>query len=130
MDQHTLFIALHGLAVVLLLIIILLRGTTLFKRVEDNQPNQNKRKVYVAIQHASLTLLVFSGLALLYMKHFQVEHWFYAKIILFLVLLSSLIKTYKKDDSVLLSQRRAGLVLSVVAFVAILSLVMIKPVFG
>ncbi len=41
------------------------------------------------------------------MKNFQVQPWFYAKIILFLVLLSSLMKAFKKDDTILLAQRRA-----------------------
>lgn len=60
----------------------------------------------------------------------QVETWFYAKIILFLVMLSSLIKAYKKDDRILLIQRRVGWGLALVAFFAILGLVMLKPSFG
>jgi hypothetical protein len=64
------------------------------------------------------------------MKNFQVEPWFYAKVILFFVLWSSMIKMYKKDDTVLLVQRRAGLLIGTVALVGILGLVMIKPVFA
>jgi hypothetical protein len=37
---------------------------------------------------------------------------------------------YKKDDTVLLVQRRAGLLIGTVALVGILGLVMIKPVFA
>jgi hypothetical protein len=59
----------------------------------------------------------------------QVEPWFYAKVILFLYLVS-MIKMYKKDDTVLLVQRRAGLLIGTVALVGILGLVMIKPVFA
>ncbi len=58
------------------------------------------------------------------------QPWFYAKVILFLVLVSSLGKAYKKDDSILLVQRRAGLFIAVVSLVSILALVMIKPNFG
>ena len=64
------------------------------------------------------------------MKNFQVQPWFYAKIILFLVLLSSLMKAFKKDNTILLAQRRAGLVISAIAFVAIIILVIVKPVFA
>ncbi|ENV34716.1 SirB2 family protein [Acinetobacter gerneri] len=130
MDQHALLIGLHIFAVLLLLIVLILRAMTLFKGIEDDQPNQNKRKLYVAVQHSALTILVVTGGILLYMKHFKVENWFYAKIILFLVLLSSLIKAYKKDNNILMVQRRAGLTLAFIAYIAIIGLVQIKPVFG
>ena len=71
-----------------------------------------------------------TGVIALFLKDFQVEPWFYAKIILFLVMLSSLIKAYKKDDRILLIQRRVGWGLALVAFFAILGLVMLKPSFG
>ena len=45
-------------------------------------------------------------------------------------MLSSFSKAFKKDQSILVVQRKAGLVIGCVAFVAILGLVMIKPVFG
>ena len=64
------------------------------------------------------------------MKDFQVETWFYAKVVLFLVMVSSLIKAYKKDESILLVQRKAGWGIALVAFVAIYGLVLVKPVFG
>ncbi|MCG2916426.1 hypothetical protein, partial [Escherichia coli] len=59
-----------------------------------------------------------------------VQPWFYAKMVLFLVLLSSLMKAFKKDNQILLVHRRAGLFLGAIAFVAIMSLVIIKPVFN
>lgn len=37
---------------------------------------------------------------------------------------------FKKDQDILLVQRRAGLIIGAVAFAAIISLVMIKPVFA
>ena len=39
-------------------------------------------------------------------------------------------KIYKKDNSVLLQQRRAGLLVGTVALVGIIGLVIIKPVFA
>lgn len=122
--------SIHLVGVALLFVIILLRAMTLFKGVQDNQPSQSSRKLFVAFQHSSLTIVVLTGVALLVMKDFQVETWFYAKIILFLVMLSSLIKAYKKDDSILLVQRKAGWVIALVAFIAIYGLVLVKPVFG
>ena len=45
-------------------------------------------------------------------------------------MVSSLIKAYKKDETILLVQRKAGWVIALVAFVAIYGLVLVKPVFG
>lgn len=126
----TLLASIHLVGIALLFVVILLRGMTLFKGVENNQPNQSSRKLFVALQHSSLTIVVFTGVALLVMKDFQVETWFYAKVVLFLVMVSSLIKAYKKDETILLVQRKAGWVIALVAFIAIYGLVLVKPVFG
>ncbi len=126
----TLLASIHLVGIALLFVVILLRGMTLFKGVENNQSNQSSRKLFVALQHLSLTIVVFTGVALLVMKDFQVETWFYAKVVLFLVMVSSLIKAYKKDESILLVQRKAGWGIALVAFVAIYGLVLVKPVFG
>lgn len=126
----TLLASIHLVGIGLLFVVILLRGMTLFKGVENNQPNQSSRKLFVALQHSSLTIIVFTGIALLVMEDFQVETWFYAKVVLFLVMVSSLIKAYKKDETILLVQRKAGWVIALVAFIAIYGLVLVKPVFG
>ncbi|MDY6484975.1 SirB2 family protein [Acinetobacter faecalis] len=126
----TLLASIHLVGIALLFVVILLRGMTLFKGVENNRSNQSSRKLFVALQHSSLTIVVFTGIALLVMKNFQVETWFYAKVVLFLVMVSSLIKAYKKDESILLVQRKAGWGIALVAFVAIYGLVLVKPVFG
>ena len=126
----TLLASIHLVGIALLFVVILLRGMTLFKGVENNQPNQSSRKLFVALQHSSLTIIVFTGIALLVMNDFQVETWFYAKVVLFLVMVSSLIKAYKKDETILLVQRKAGWVIALVAFIAIYGLVLVKPVFG
>ncbi|MDN5511314.1 SirB2 family protein [Acinetobacter sp.] len=120
----------HMIAVTLLIGAIIARGLTLFVGVRGNQPNPVARKFLVAWQHLAMTVIILTGLTSLVIKHFEVQPWFYAKIVLFLVLLSSLIKTYKKDDSILLVQRRAGLTIAVVTLIALISLVMIKPNFG
>ncbi len=130
MDTHLLIKIIHMSSVAVALIVFIARASTLFIGTQNQQPNPKGRIIFVALQHLSFTVLTITGIILLVMKDFQVQSWFYAKIVLFLVLLSSLIKTYKKDDSILLPQRRAGLVISSVAFLAIISLVMIKPVFG
>lgn len=129
MDAQML-LTLHWVAVILAGVAILSRAWSLFSGTEGNMPNPAARKVFVAVQHSAMTLLILTGVALLVMKGFEVQSWFYAKIILFVVLLSSLSKAYKKQDQVLLAQRRAGLFLAMVAFISILGLVMIQPNFG
>ena len=126
----TLLASIHLVGIALLFVVILLRGMTLFKGVENNQPNQSSRKLFVALQHSSLTIVVFTGVALLVMKDFQVESWFYAKAVLFLVMVSSLIKACKRVVPILLVFCIAGWVIVLVAFVAIYGLVLVKPVFG
>ena len=118
----------HMSAVALAYVVFVLRALTLFMGVQGQQPNLKGRTAFVALQHLSYILIVLTGMSLLVMNQFVVKPWFYAKIILFLVLISSLIKAYKKEDSILLAQRRAGLVISAVALLAILGLVMVKPV--
>lgn len=130
MDTHLLIKIIHMSSVSLLILAIFLRALTLFVGVEQDQPSQKGRKLFVALQHLSLTLLVITGVTLLIMNDFKVQPWFYAKIVLFLVVISSLIKAFKKDPSILLVQRRAGLLIGVVALAALISLVVIKPVFG
>lgn len=130
MENLSMLNNIHVAAVALLLLVIVVRAMTLFKGTLNHSPNPKAWKVFVALQHSALTLIVVTGVIALFLKEFQVETWFYAKIILFLVMLSSLIKAYKKDDRILLIQRRVGWGLALVAFFAILGLVMLKPSFG
>lgn len=130
MDTHLIVKIIHMSSAVLAMLVFVLRAFTLFFGTQNQQPNPKGRVAFVAVQHLSYTLLVITGVALLVMNHFQVQTWFYAKILLFFVLLSSQIKAYKKDEAILLAQRRAGLVLGAIAFVSILALILIKPVFG
>lgn len=130
MDSHLLLKIVHMGAVSLALLAFICRALTLFVGVREQQPNPVARKLLVGSQHLAFALIALTGVILLIMNNFQVQPWFYAKIILFFVLLSALSKAFKRDDSILLVQRRAGLLLAGVAFAAIIALVIIKPVFG
>lgn len=120
----------HLVGVGLLLIALVVGGFSLLQGTTSQQPNLKFRKVFIALQHSALALLILTGIALLASVHFKVEPWFYAKIILFFVMFSSLIKAYKKDVSILLVQRKAGWGIAFIAFIAIYGLVIFKPAFG
>lgn len=127
----------HLIGFALLLVVILIRAKTLFtgltpienensetSTTANLQPDQKYRRLFVACQHSCLTLVGFSGIYLLYNKDFQVQPWFYAKIMLFAVLLSSLIKAFKKPNAqILLVQRKAGLCIALFCYISILALV-------
>ncbi|RZG76919.1 SirB2 family protein [Acinetobacter sp. WCHAc060025] len=130
MDIHLLIKIIHMTSVAVLILVFVLRASTLFIGTQNQQPNPKGRVAFVALQHLSLTLIVLTGITLLVMNEFKVQPWFYAKIVLFIVFLSSQIKAYKKDDSILLAQRHAGLLIGAVALISTLALVMIKPVFS
>ena len=130
MDLHLLIKIIHMSAVSALILVFVLRAATLFIGVQDQQPNPKARPALVGFQHLALTLMIVTGIALLVMNKFEVQPWFYAKVILFLVLWSSLIKAYKKDPQILLAQRRAGVVIGGIALLGILVLVISKPVFA
>ncbi|WLF83447.1 invasion protein expression up-regulator SirB [Moraxella sp. ZY210820] len=130
----------HLIGFALLLVVVLIRAKTLFTGLtaienENNetlttanlQPDQKYRRLYVACQHSCLTLVGFSGIYLLYNKDFQIQPWFYAKIMLFAVLLSSLIKAFKKPNPhILLVQRKAGLYIALFCYISILALVIVN----
>ena len=130
MDMQLTVKIVHMISVTLLIGVVIARAFTLFVGVQGNQPNPVARKLFVALQHLSMTLIVLTGLTSLVIKNFEVQSWFYAKVVLFLVLFSSLMKAYKKDDRILLVQRRAGLAIAMVALMAIIGLVMVRPNFG
>ncbi|NHC03329.1 SirB2 family protein [Acinetobacter sp. 187] len=130
MDAHLAVKIVHMSSATLLIIAIVIGLLTLYVGTQDNQPNPKLRKVFMALQHLSLLLIILTGVSLLVMNEFQVKPWFYAKVVLFLVVISSLIKAFKKDGSIALAQRRAGMFIGVVALIALFSLVIIKPVFS
>ena len=130
MDTHLITKIIHMSTATLALIMYIICGLSLFVGLENGQPKAKTRKALTAILHASLGILLVTGLVLLVMNSFQVQTWFYAKAVLFVVMFSSLIKAFKRDDQILLVQRRAGWVIAGVAFASILTLVVIKPVFN
>ena len=130
MENLTLIHNLHLVAALLLIVIVCVRAYTLFVGTEGNLPNPVARRIFVAIQHSALTLIVITGAGLLMMRQHELQLWFYAKIILFCVLLSSLIKAYKKTDTVLLIQRKAGWILALVAYIAVYVLTVVQPSFS
>lgn len=130
MDTHLLIKIVHMSSATLLILAIFVGVLTLYVGTQDNQPNPKLRKVFMALQHLSLLLIILTGVTLLVLNQFQVKPWFYAKVVLFLVVISSLMKAFKKDSHVLLVQRRAGLFIGIASLIALMSLVIIKPVFG
>ena len=129
MDTQLIIKIVHMSLASLLILVVFARATTLLVGVQGEQPNPVARKLLVGLQHFSVTFVVITGLVALYLKDFAVEPWFYAKVVLFFVMLSSLSKVFKQDPQLLLTQRRAGMMLAVVALLSLIGLVMIKPVF-
>lgn len=129
MDIQLLIKIVHMTLASLLIVVVLVRTLTLFVGVQGEQPNPVARKLLVALQHFAVTFIAITGLIALYLKDFVVQPWFYAKVVLFLVMLSALMKAFKKDPQVLLVQRRAGMILAILALACLIGLVIIKPVF-
>lgn len=128
MNELTALHYVHIGAFVVLLCVVAVRATTLFKNIDaDGQPSQQNRRVFVAFQHIALTMIGFTGIFLLYQKQFTVQPWFYAKVMLFAVMLSSLITAFKKTNpEILLVQRKAGLLIALFCYIAILGLVFLN----
>lgn len=120
----------HIIAAYSAFIFLLLRAFPILIQGRWQEKSTMSNKILVALQHSSYSILVLSGLWLLWTIHFQVEAWFYAKIILFVVVLSASAKAFKRHADILLIQRQAGLFLAIVAYFAIFGLVLLKPQFG
>ena len=130
MDAHLIIKIIHMSTVLLMAVVLIGRGLSLWLAPQGQLPNPKARVLLVALQHLSLSVFLLTGLILLVMKDFQVQPWFYAKMVLFVAMLSALIKAFRKDPNTLMVQRRAGWTIATVAFVAIIAIVMIKPTFG
>lgn len=129
METQLLVKIIHMSLASLLILVVLARTATLFVGVQAEQPNPKARKLLVGLQHFSFTFIALTGLVSLYLKDFVVQQWFYAKIVLFLVIVSSMIKAFKADPTILLAQRRAGMGIAIMALAGLIGLVIIKPVF-
>lgn len=129
MSSLDLLKSLHVLGIVLFVIMLILQTWMLFKNQEIDVNHLKYRRLFVIVQHSMFSVLMVTGLTLLYLKGFNVQHWFYAKVILFLVLMSAVIKAFKtRGQPILLVQRRGGVVLAWIALISILLLVWFKPV--
>lgn len=128
MDSHLILRIIHMTFGSLALIAFLIRAVILFW-APQNQPGKTSRIVLVAMQHLSFTVLVITGMVLLYQNQFVVQPWFYGKIILFLVILSASNKAFGKRE-LSLAQRKAGAFVAGIAFAGLLTLVIWKPDFS
>lgn len=128
MDSHLILKIIHMTFGSLALIAFLIRTVMLFW-APQNQPGKAGRIVLVAMQHLSFTVLIITGIVLLYQNQFVVQPWFYGKIILFVVILSATIKAFGKRE-ISLAQRKAGAFVAAIAFAGLLTLVIWKPDFS
>ena len=71
MDMQLTVKIVHMISVTLLIGVVIARAFTLFVGVQGNQPNPVARKLFVALQHLSMTLIVLTGLTSLVIKNFE-----------------------------------------------------------
>ena len=138
MDSHLLIKIIHMSFASLAILVFAIRGVQILlakpqqgEAVEQPAvlPLQKGRVALVALQHLSYSVLVIAGVILLVQNQFVVQPWFYAKIILFFVVLSASGKAFSKKPRVL-AQRKAGVVIATVAFASLLGLIVLKPDFS
>lgn len=129
MDSHFVIKMLHASFALAAFVVLLVRGYPVLSRRSDLDVPRPHKAVN-ALQHISYSILVLSGLWLLWLKRFHVEPWFYAKIVLFIVILSASAKAFKKTPEILPVQRQAGIVIAALAFCALFALIIIKPQLG
>lgn len=130
MDQHLVIKIMHMSIASLVFILLIVRAFPILILKKWTVERTVSNKIVVGLQHFSYSVLILSGLWLLWDNQFQVEMWFYAKVILFLVILSASMKSFSRNSERLLVQRQAGLVIAIVAFLALFALIGIKPQLG
>ena len=130
MDQHLLIKIIHMSCATAIFLLLLARALPVLMKKSDDQGQIISHKMLIGIQHLGYSILVLSGLWLLWAKNFSVQPWFYAKIILFIVILSSTAKAFRRRDDILLVQRKAGISIAIIAFIALFGLIILKPQFG
>ena len=130
MDQHLIIKIMHMSIASLVFILLIVRAFPILILKKWTVERTVSNKIVVGLQHFSYSVLILSGLWLLWDNQFQVEMWFYAKVILFLVILSASMKGFSRKSERLLVQRQAGLVIAIVAFLALFALIGIKPQLG
>lgn len=129
MEYHELIKMVHAGAASLALIVLIGRAILLWVVGDPANISRPVRGIMVGLQHLTFTILIVLGIILLVQNQFEVQPWFYAKIILFLVVLSATHKAFGKRDIELI-QRKAGVVIAVIAFIGIIGLVLVKPSLG
>lgn len=127
MDSHLIFKIAHMTFASVAIGVFLLRAIQLFMASRRGQ--MQRSVLLIALQHLSYSILIVTGIILLYQKHFVVQHWFYGKVILFLVLLSASAKAFSKRD-LSWAQRKTGVFLAGIAFAGLLTLIIWKPNFA
>lgn len=130
MDQHLVIKIIHMSCASAVFLLLLARAIPLLSKKSDHETPITSNKILIGLQHLGYSILVLSGIWLLWAKDFVVQPWFYAKVILFVVILSSTAKAFKRKEGILLVQRKAGLVIAIVAFLALFGLIILKPQFG
>lgn len=129
MEQQQLFGLVHIVFAYLAFILLITRAfPILIQRIWQEKPNKYQ-KIFVGFQHLSYCVVVASGIFLLWKQNFEIESWFYAKMLLFFVLLSASAKAFRRKTEILLVQRQAGLIIATIAYCAIFGLVFLKPNF-
>lgn len=138
MDSHLLIKIIHMTFASLAILVFVVRGVQILlvkpqQAEAADQPStlpvQKGRVLLVALQHLSYSVLIVAGIVLLVQNQFVVQPWFYAKIILFFVVLSASGKAFSKQPRLLL-QRKAGVVIAAIAFASLLGLIVVKPDFS
>jgi uncharacterized membrane protein SirB2 len=129
MDNHELLNIIHAGAAALVVMVFLGRAILLWILGEPQNMASTIRGILVGLQHLFVTVLIITGVILLINKHFDVQAWFFAKIILFLVALSAMHKAFGKRE-IALSQRKAGVIIACFAFIGLVGLIAFKPNLG
>lgn len=130
MDQALLIKIIHMSCASAVFLILLARAFPLLMKNKNDESEHTSNKILIGLQHLGYSILVLSGLWLLWLKNFDVQPWFYAKLVLFFAILSCTAKAFKRNDQILLVQRKAGLIIAIVAFIALFGLIILKPQFG
>lgn len=130
MDSHLLIKIIHMSFASLAILVFVVRAFLLFTtNLPPAQQRGKSRVVLVALQHLSYSVLIIAGIVLLIQNQFVVQAWFYAKIILFVVAISASNKAFGKRD-ISISQRKAGVMVALVAYLSVIGLIIWKPNFS
>lgn len=116
----------HSIAAYIIFALLILRAFPILLQGRFIENSSVSNKILVGLQHLGYSVLLLSGAWLLWQSQFQVETWFYAKIILFFAMLSASVKAFRRRGDIQLIQRRAGLVIALIAYCCIFALVYFK----